>query len=122
MDVAPGMDRHTVLNPGERLIPERVSRYRILEEIGSGGMGVVYRARDERLDREVAVKILRPLAAHDETARKRFRQEATALSRLSHPHINTVFDFDSADGFDFLVLELVEGRRLEGILEEGPLA
>jgi eukaryotic-like serine/threonine-protein kinase len=122
MDVAPGGDRFAVAGPGERLIPERVSRYRILDEIGSGGMGVVYRARDERLDREVAVKILRPLAAHDEAARKRFRQEATALSRLSHPHINTVFDFDSADGFDFLVLELVEGRRLEGLLEAGPLS
>jgi eukaryotic-like serine/threonine-protein kinase len=121
MDAASGGDRFTTAVPGERLIPERVSRYRILDEIGSGGMGVVYRARDERLDREVAVKILRPLAAHDETARKRFRQEATALSRLSHPHINTVFDFDSADGFDFLVLELVEGQRLEGLLEAGPL-
>ncbi|HKO23016.1 MAG TPA: protein kinase [Candidatus Eisenbacteria bacterium] len=104
------------------MIPERVSRYRILEEIGSGGMGVVYRARDERLDREVAVKILKPPAAQDESLRKRFRQEATALSRLSHPYINTVFDFDSADGLDFLVLELVEGRRLEDLLTAGAVA
>jgi TolB-like protein/Tfp pilus assembly protein PilF len=103
------------------LIPDRLSRYRILEEIGSGGMGVVYRARDERLDRDVALKILRTAEAKDEAARRRFKQEASALSRLSHPYINTVFDFDSADGLDFLVLELVDGRRLEERLESGPL-
>jgi len=122
MDAAPGEARAAAINLGERrLIPERVSRYRILEEIGSGGMGVVYRARDERLDREVAVKILKSPAAQDESLRKRFRHEATALSRLSHPYINTVFDFDSADGLDFLVLELVEGRRLEDLLTAGPV-
>jgi eukaryotic-like serine/threonine-protein kinase len=122
MDVAPGAGHPAALGLGERLIPERVSRYRILEEIGSGGMGVVYRARDERLDREVAVKILKAPAAQDEALRKRFRQEATALSRLSHPYINTVYDFDSADGLDFLVLELVEGRRLEDLLGVGPIS
>src|SRR5262245_61861285 len=122
MDAAPGAGLPALFGPGERLIPERVSRYRILEEIGSGGMGVVYRARDERLDREVALKVLRPVAAQDESLRKRFRQEATALSRLSHPYINTVFDFDSEDGLDFLVLELVEGRRLEDLLEAGPIS
>jgi serine/threonine-protein kinase len=122
MDLVPGAGHPVAIGLGERLIPERVSRYRILEEIGSGGMGVVYRARDERLDREVAVKILKAPAAQDEALRKRFRQEATALSRLSHPYINTVFDFDSADGLDFLVLELVEGRRLEDLLGAGPIS
>ena len=84
-------------------------------------MGTVYRARDERLERDVAVKILRTAVREDEDARKRFRREASALSRLSHPSINTVLDFDSENGTDFLVLELVEGRRLDEVLRDGPL-
>jgi eukaryotic-like serine/threonine-protein kinase len=103
------------------VIVERISRYRVLEEIGRGGMGVVYRARDERLGRDVAVKVLHSASALDEDARKRFRSEAGALSRLSHPSINTVYDFDSENGVDFLVLELVEGSRLDELLASGPL-
>lgn len=99
----------------------RISRYRLLEEIGEGGMGTVYRARDERLERDVAVKVLRSAIRDDEDAKKRFRREASALSRLSHPSINTVLDFDSENGTDFLVLELVEGRRLDEVLRAGPL-
>ncbi|HEU5311915.1 MAG TPA: protein kinase, partial [Candidatus Eisenbacteria bacterium] len=63
----------------------RISRYRLKELLGEGGMGTVYRARDERLERDVAVKILRSAVREDEGARKRFRREASALSRLSHP-------------------------------------
>ena len=100
---------------------ERISRYRLLEEIGGGGMGVVYRARDEHLERDVALKVLRSAARMDESARMRFRREARALSLLSHPSISTVFDFDSEDGVEFLVMELVEGPTLADSLAVGPI-
>ncbi len=100
---------------------ERISRYRLLEEVGRGGIGVVYRARDEHLGRDVAVKILRSSARMDESARKRFRREARALSLLSHPSISTVFDFDSDDGIDFIAMEFVEGEKLQDRLHGGPL-
>lgn len=103
------------------VIRERISRYRLIEEIGGGGMGVVYRARDEHLERDVALKVLHSASRSDEGARKRFRREAQALSLLSHPSISTVFDFDSFEGIDFLVMELVEGQRLEDRLRGGPL-
>src|SRR6185295_9922401 len=103
------------------MIQERISRYRLLAEIGGGGMGVVYRARDEHLGRDVALKVLRSAAGPDDAARKRFRREARALSLLSHPSISTVFDFDSHDGVDFLVMELVEGERLQDRLRGTPM-
>jgi eukaryotic-like serine/threonine-protein kinase len=103
------------------VIGEVISRYRVLEELGAGGMGVVYRAHDEHLDRDVAIKVLRPGALNDDEARRRFRDEARVLSRLSHPGISTIFDFDSRDGLDYLVMELVEGRTLDRVLEAGPL-
>jgi len=93
-----------------------LSHYRILEQIGAGGMGVVYRAHDERLDRDVAIKLLPPGALADESARKRFRKEALALSKLNHPSIATIFDFDRQDGTDFLVQELIEGLSLDTLL------
>ena len=99
-----------------------LSHYRIVEEIGVGGMGVVYRAHDERLDRDVALKILPSGALADELARRRFRKEALALSKLSHPNIATVFDFDSDSETDFLVEELIEGMSLDQMLASGPLS
>lgn len=93
----------------------------MLEQIGAGGMGVVFRARDENLQRDVAIKVLPPGALTDEQARKRFRNEALALSRLNHPHIAAVYDFDSADDVDFLVLELVGGETLESVIDRGEL-
>ena len=102
------------------MIGTRLSHYLIAEELGAGGMGVVYRARDERLDRDVAVKVL-PAGSLDETTRARFRREALALSRLNHPHIGMVHDFGSDQGTDFLVMELVRGRTLRARLREGPL-
>src|SRR6266542_6318715 len=91
----------------------RLARYRLLDKIGSGGMGEVYRARDERLQRDVALKLLPAGLLGDEAARKRFRQEALALSQLNHPNITTAHDFDCQDGVDFLVMEYVAGEPLE---------
>jgi serine/threonine protein kinase len=104
------------------MIGRTLSHYRILERIGAGGMGVVFRAHDERLERDVALKILPAGLLADEPARKRFRKEALALSRLNHPNIATVHDFDTADGIDFLVMEYVAGETLEEKLQRGPLA
>ncbi|HET9251004.1 MAG TPA: protein kinase [Candidatus Eisenbacteria bacterium] len=98
-----------------------LSHYEIIDKLGAGGMGVVYRARDQRLDREVALKLLAPAILSDESARRRFRQEAMALSRLSHPNIATVHDFDSDQGIDFLVMEHVEGETLGARLRRGAL-
>src|SRR6266852_5004724 len=91
---------------------ERLGHYRLLERIGAGGMGEVWRARDERLERDVALKVLLPGKLADEAARKRFRREALALSKLNHAHIAMVFDFDSEGGHDFLVMEYVGGAAL----------
>jgi serine/threonine protein kinase len=88
------------------MIGQILSHYRILEVLGSGGMAS-YRARDERLDRDVALKVLSQGSLGDGSARKRLRREALLLSKLSHPHICTIFDFDTQDGVDFLVMELV---------------
>jgi serine/threonine-protein kinase len=100
------------------MIGRILSHYRVVERIGSGGMGVVYLAHDERLERDVALKVLPERAVDDEVSRRRFRNEARALSRLNHPHIATVHDFDTSEGVDFLVMEYVSGttldRRLHG--------
>ena len=102
------------------IIGQILGQYRILEQIGSGGMGVVYRAHDERLDRDVAIKVLPPGTLADEAARKRFRKEALAIAKLNHPNIATVHDFDTQDGIDFLVMEYVRGVTLaEKIIQGG---
>jgi eukaryotic-like serine/threonine-protein kinase len=95
--------------------------YRILQRIGSGGMGVVYRAHDEQLDRDVALKLLSPGALTDETGRKRLRAEAQALAKLSHPNIASIYDFNTQDETDFLVMELLPGMTLDQKLAKGPL-
>ncbi len=105
----------------EALIGRDLSRYHVVEKIGSGGMGVVYRGRDSRLGRDVAIKVLPARALADERARRRFRREAMALSTLSHPRIAGIYDFDSQDGIDFLVMELVSGSPLSERLRRGPL-
>jgi eukaryotic-like serine/threonine-protein kinase len=102
------------------MIGKTLSHYRIIESLGAGGMGEVYRARDEHLDRDVAVKVLLRGALEDSTSRERFRREAHVLSRLSHPGVATVFDFDTQDGVDFLVMEFVPGGTLQLRLEHGP--
>ncbi len=98
-----------------------ISHYRILEEIGAGGMGVVYRAHDEHLGRDVALKVLPPGALIDASTRKRFHKEALTLSKLNHPNIATVHDFDTQDGVDFLVEEYIDGLSLDTMLAGGPL-
>src|SRR5579859_7205524 len=103
------------------MIGQRLSHYRITEQIGAGGMGVVYRARDEQLDRDVAIKVLPPGSLADDAARKRFRQEALALARLNHPNIATVHEFGTQDGNDFLVTEFIAGITLDIKLTQGAL-
>jgi eukaryotic-like serine/threonine-protein kinase len=85
-------------------------------------MGVVYRAHDERLDRDVALKVLPAGSLGDEDARRRFRKEALALSKLNHPHIATIHDFDSQGGIDFLVMELISGKAISHVIREGGLS
>jgi eukaryotic-like serine/threonine-protein kinase len=86
--------------------------YTIVALLGQGGMGVVYRARDERLERDVAIKVLPPGLLSDQPAKSRFRREALALARLSHPNIAAVFDVGEQDGMDYLVMECVPGQNL----------
>jgi eukaryotic-like serine/threonine-protein kinase len=102
-------------------IGQLLGHYRIVERIGAGGMGVVYRAHDERLDRDMALKVLPSGALADEVARKRFRKEALILSKLNHPNTAHVYDFDTQDGLDFLVMEFVSGVTLAQKLQKGAL-
>ena len=94
------------------MIGQTLGHYRIQEKLGSGGMGEVYLGHDERLERDVAIKVLPAGALADEGARRRFRNEALALAKLSHPNIEAVYDFDTQDGTDFLVMEYVPGPTL----------
>jgi serine/threonine protein kinase len=104
------------LGTGTRLGP-----YEIRDQLGAGGMGVVFRARDTRLARDVAIKVLPPEAPGDEMRRVRFRREALALARLSHPNIATLFDVLDEDGVSYLVMELVSGESLGALLTRGPM-
>jgi eukaryotic-like serine/threonine-protein kinase len=102
--------------PGKRLGP-----YEILSAIGAGGMGEVYRARDTRLDRIVAIKVLPAHLADDPERRERFEREARTIARLNHPHICVLHDIGRQDGIDFLVMEYLEGETLAQRLLKGPL-
>src|SRR5216684_3673405 len=104
------------LTSGTRLGP-----YEILAPLGAGGMGEVYRARDTRLDRTVAIKILPPHLSEDPILRQRFEREAKAISSLNHPHICVLYDVGKQEGMQFLVMECVEGETLAKRLEKGPL-
>ena len=99
-----------------------LGNYQILGQLGAGGMGVVYRARDTRLEREVAIKVLPADFANDADRLKRFEQEARATSALNHPNILTVHDFGLHEGAPYLVAELLEGEELRAELERGALA
>ena len=94
------------------VVGQRLGHYRIVEKIGAGGMGDVYRAHDEHLDREVAIKVLPPGTLADGRSLQRFHNEAIALSRLNHPNICTIYDVDEHAGQQFIVMELLEGQTL----------
>ncbi len=100
---------------------EKIGHYRIEGRLGKGGMGEVYRAHDDRLDRPVALKRIKPDPRDPDSARKRFRREARIVARLSHPAIVQVHDWVEADDGDWIVMELVEGRLLRELLIGGPL-
>ena len=104
------------------MIGRTVLHFTIVSKLGQGGMGVVYLARDQRLERDVALKVLREGLLADEAARKRFRKEALALSKLNHPNIAFIYDFDTHGGIDFLVMEYVAGTSLAERLEHGALS
>jgi eukaryotic-like serine/threonine-protein kinase len=99
----------------------RLGPYEILDLLGAGGMGEVYKARDIRLGRAVAIKVLSPVLATNAVARQRFEREARAISKLSHPHICPLFDIGHQDGTDFLVMEYLEGETLASRLARGRL-
>jgi len=107
--------------PHEPSVGQTLGHYRLVEQISVGGMGVVYRARDEHLEREVAVKVLAAASYSDAGACRRFRNEALIHSKLNHPNIISLYDFDSQDGMDFLVMEFVQGQTLSARLETGPM-
>src|SRR5262245_39946505 len=104
------------LTPGTRLGP-----YEIAASIGSGGMGEVYKARDARLNRDVAIKVLPPLFANDADRRARFEREAQTVATLAHPNVVSVFDTGIADGQLYVVMELLDGETLRARLGLGPL-
>ena len=103
------------------LVGFELGHYRIAEKIGAGGMGEVYRASDEHLARDVAIKVLPPGTLTDASARKHFHREALALSKLNYPSIATIYDFDTQQGVDFLVMEYIPGITLSEKVAAGPL-
>jgi len=105
----------------QELIGRTLGHYRIVEKIGEGGMGEVYRAQDERLDRDVAIKVMPEHFARDPARRERFEREARAVSSLNHPNICTLYDIGEHDGIDFIVMEYIEGETLAGLLDQGAL-
>ncbi len=114
-------DSSCVNVPRELIVGQMLGHYRLVEQISRGGMGVVYRAHDEHLEREVALKVLAPASVNDAAACRRFQNEALILSKLNHPNIISIYDFDAQDGIDFLVMEYVPGQTLSARLERGPL-
>ena len=99
--------------------PERIGRYQVIERIGRGGMGVVYRARDEAVGRDVALKVLMADVEDDPDIRTRFYREAEAAARLSHPNIITIFDVGEDGDRFFIVMELLRGATLKDFLKQG---
>src|ERR1700738_1382092 len=105
------------LSSGSRLGP-----YEILSPLGAGGMGEVYRARDKKLDRDVAIKVLPESVATDPETLARFEREAKAVAALSHPNILAIHDFGNQDGIAYAVMELLEGETLREKLDGGPIS
>ncbi|MCZ2080291.1 MAG: serine/threonine protein kinase [Bryobacterales bacterium] len=115
-------DRELESPTGPLASGEQIGPYRIVEPLGQGGMGIVYRARDTRLDRDVALKLLPERSEQDPQVLERFKREARAVSALNHPNICTLYDIGEYHGQPFLVLELLEGQSLRDVLDSGPMA
>ena len=103
------------------MIGRKISHYKVLEKVGEGGMGVVYKAEDTKLGRTVALKFLAAHLLKDAESRKRFEREAKAVAALNHPNICTIHEIDEAEGRTFLALEFIEGESLQARIERGPL-
>src|SRR5438876_5318075 len=98
------------------MIGKTLARYQVVEKLGEGGMGVVWKARDTRLNRLVALKVLPAEKMTDSGRRRRFVQEAQAASALNHPNIVTIYEIDSADGIDFIAMQFVAGGTLDRLI------
>jgi serine/threonine-protein kinase len=107
--------------PAGHLKGQKISHYEMLSLVGAGGMGEVYKARDTRLDRTVAIKVLPDHVVADSERKMRFEREARAVSQLNHPHVCTLYDVGQHNGLDYLVMEYLEGETLAQRLERGPL-